>query len=168
MTSVVITVGSDHHRFDRLVRWVDDWAARHPAVDVWCQHGPADAPVHAAGVPFVAGDELLSRIARADAVVTAAGPGTVMEAQAAGLRPIVVPRRSSLEEIVDDHQLAFARRLGEAGTAVVCERAPELWSALDAVAADAAALRLDTTNPPPEPAGRRRVAELVDELVRGG
>ncbi|HEY9556672.1 MAG TPA: glycosyltransferase, partial [Acidimicrobiales bacterium] len=133
---VVVTVGSDHHPFDRLVRWVDQWAARNPEASVWVQHGRSQAPEVAQGIDFSPHDEVLERMARADAVVTAGGPGTLMEIRAAGLRPIVVPRRGSLEEHVDGHQRAFARRVGEQGLATTCERAEELWAELDAARSD--------------------------------
>ena len=164
---VVATVGSDHHPFDRLIRWVDRWAAAHPDADVWCQYGTSAAPVHAAGERFAAADDLLARIAGASAVVTAAGPGTVMEIRAAGTRPIVVPRRSSLEEHVDDHQRAFARTLADAGVAVVCDRAPDLWRVLDTVAADPSWLRLPPGEATAEPPGRARVAAVIEALARG-
>ena len=35
---VFVTVGSDHHRFDRLVSWVDAWAAGRD-VDCVIQYG---------------------------------------------------------------------------------------------------------------------------------
>ncbi len=36
---VLVTVGTDHHRFDRLIGWVDRWAAAHPEARVLVQHG---------------------------------------------------------------------------------------------------------------------------------
>ena len=166
--SVVATVGSDHHPFDRVIRWVDRWASTHPEVDVWCQYGTSAPPVHAAGERFAAADELLARIAGASAVVTAAGPGTVMEIRAVGTRPIVVPRRSSLEEHVDDHQRAFARTLAAAGVALVCDRGVDLWRVLDAVAADPSTLRLPAGEVAAEPPGRHQVAAVIEQLARGG
>jgi UDP-N-acetylglucosamine transferase subunit ALG13 len=46
-------------------------------------------------------------------VITHAGVGSVIASLTAGKRPIVVPRKSCFGEIVDDHQVVFARRLGE-------------------------------------------------------
>ena len=61
-----------------------------------------------------------------------------MEARAAGLRPIVVPRRSSLGEHVDDHQRAFADFMAGRDLVTLADDEPTLVAALDAVARDAA------------------------------
>ena len=44
---VFVTVGTDHHPFDRLVQWVDVWAAAHPEIEVVIQYGEACSPAHA-------------------------------------------------------------------------------------------------------------------------
>lgn len=165
---VVVTVGSDHHRFDRLVHWVDRWAESHPEHRVWCQYGPADPPRSASGVAWSRHDELLDRIASADCVVTSTGPGTVMEIRAAGLRPVVVPRRAALGECVDDHQVAFAHKLHQEGTGVSCETEDELVGVLDRVAADPWSLRLADAERTAEPPARERVASLLDGLLQTG
>lgn len=165
---VVVAVGSDHHRFDRLVHWVDRWAASHPEHRVWCQYGPADPPRAATGVAWSRLDELLARFSSADCVVTSCGPGTVMEVRVAGLRPVVVPRLAALGECVDDHQVAFARRLHRDGTAVGCETEAALVEVLDRVAADPAALRLPAAERAAEPPGRERAAALLDGLLTRG
>lgn len=161
---VVVTVGSDHHPFDRLVRWVDEWAGRNAGASVWIQHGPANPPEHAAGTAFASHEELLERVRGASAVVTSAGPGTVMEVRDAGLLPIIVPRRGALEECVDDHQQAFARRLAESRMAISCERADELWAALDQVSADPVSVQL-VPAVSHEPSARARVGDLIDGLI---
>lgn len=44
-----------------------------------------------------------------------------MDCRAAGLQPIVVPRRRDLGEHVDAHQLHFARRFAQAGLVLSAE-----------------------------------------------
>jgi UDP-N-acetylglucosamine transferase subunit ALG13 len=51
---VLVTVGTDHHRFDRLIGWVDRWAAAHPDAQVLVQHGTATAPAHGEAVVMLA------------------------------------------------------------------------------------------------------------------
>jgi UDP-N-acetylglucosamine transferase subunit ALG13 len=60
-------------------------------------------------------------MAGAIAIVCHGGPGTIIGCLAAGKKPIVVPRTSSLGEHVDDHQVRFARRLGRQGYVFVAE-----------------------------------------------
>ena len=119
-------------------------------------------------------------------MVTHGGPATIMEARAAGHLPVAVPRRPDLGEMVDGHQLRFARKLRAEGLAVVCETEEEFRSALDrAITAlkngsDPAGVRLalaaglDVPAGPPDPGaelwpdGTSRSAELIDALLREG
>src|SRR5829696_1106931 len=111
---VFLTVGTDHHPFDRLVRWVNAWAAdRH--VRVVAQFGTAAPPQNVDGAPMLRSDELGRLMARAAAVVCHGGPGTIAAARDAGTIPIVIARRPDLGEHVDDHQMRFVARLADAG-----------------------------------------------------
>ena len=44
---VLVTVGTDFHAFDRLIRWADRWSEANPAARVVVQHG-ASRPPHVA------------------------------------------------------------------------------------------------------------------------
>jgi UDP-N-acetylglucosamine transferase subunit ALG13 len=146
---VFVTVGSDHHRFDRLVGWVDGWARTRGlgADDVLIQYGTATAPAVAAGVPFVDHDTLLHLMAVADVVVCQGGPMSIVEARAQGRRPVVVARTAALDEVVDDHQHAFCRRVAADGWIDLAETADELETALDRALADPASMRLEAADP---------------------
>lgn len=160
---VFVTVGTDHHPFDRLVDWIDRWAPRAPAVRLLVQHGTAHAPAHAEGTPFVGPDEFASTLDEATAVVCAGGPGAIMETRAAGLRPIVVPRRAGLGEHVDDHQRRFADFMAGRGLVTLADDEPSLDAALDALVDDPDAYRIDQTDA--APAGIARIGALIDDLV---
>ena len=149
---VLVTVGTDHHPFDRLVEWADAWCLRHPEVEVVVQHGTARAPRRASAHALLGATEFAALLSRADAVVCAGGPGVIMEARRAGIRPIVVPRRADLGEHVDDHQRAFANFMAGRGEGTLVEDAPALVGALDRLVADRTAYRAD-----PEEIGRAHV-----------
>jgi UDP-N-acetylglucosamine transferase subunit ALG13 len=163
--SVLVAVGTDHHPFDRLIRWADAWASRAGSADVFVQYGTAAPPATAAGSDYVSHDELERRMREAVAVVCHGGPGTIVDALRSGHTPIVVPRRRALGEHVDDHQVRFTRRLAAAGYAHVAGRSRELAALLDrAVAGDPA-----FAAPPTEDevkATTARFAAIVDDLVR--
>lgn len=133
---VVVSVGTDHHRFDRLVDWMDGWAARHPDVRVVIQRGGAPDTAHAESAPLIPYDELRDLFGRATVVVSHGGPSTVMDARAAGRVPVVVPRDPAHGEHVDGHQLRFGRHLSRHGLAVVATTQEDLLAAVEAVLAD--------------------------------
>jgi UDP-N-acetylglucosamine transferase subunit ALG13 len=78
----------------------------------------------------------------------------------------VVPRQHRLGEHVDDHQVAFSRRLAAEGSVFLAEDEAGLRRLLDRVAAEPAAFRA-----PAEQRGTatavRAFERLVDDLVAG-
>jgi UDP-N-acetylglucosamine transferase subunit ALG13 len=112
---VFVTVGTDHHPFDRLVAWADAWARDHPQARVTVQYGHGTAPDTAQGMVSLPAAGIRARMAAADVVITQGGPGGIIDCRAAGRLPIVVPRRHDLGEHVDDHQVAFATHMAEVG-----------------------------------------------------
>jgi UDP-N-acetylglucosamine transferase subunit ALG13 len=136
---IFVTVGTNEARFDRLLHAVAELS---PEEDIVIQHGHSAAvgPPHARLVDFVPFEEMGRLMRAARAVVTHAGVGTIMVALANEKRPIVVPRRGSLGEAVDDHQLQVGRRFGEAGLVTYVESEGDLARALTAEHAGVAAL----------------------------
>lgn len=151
---VLVTVGTDHHRFDRLIGWVDRWAADHPEVEVTVQHGTAAPPTHGTSVVMMGYDELVAAMAAADAVVAQGGPATIMDARSVGHRPIVVPRRGHLDEVVDDHQVAFTDWMAAKELVWLAGDEDELRQLLDDALADPTRVRI-----PPE---RGAAAATID------
>jgi UDP-N-acetylglucosamine transferase subunit ALG13 len=116
--TVVVSVGTDHHPFDRLVQWVDRWAQSHPDIDVVIQYGSAQPPSHARSVRFVSHTELVANIGAAAVVVSHGGPATIAEAWRAGMIPLVMPRDSGFGEHVDNHQMTFVGVLASRGQVI--------------------------------------------------
>lgn len=158
---VVVTLGTDHHPFDRLVRWVDRWAADHPDVRCVVQHGPATPPLHAEGRTMVDPTQIHDLMAGSRVVVGHAAPGTVLDARLAGRLPIVVARIRQLGEAVDDHQVTFAAWLAARAMARSVADEDSLRAHLDAALVDVAPLRLEV-DPAPTPA-----VTLLGELIDG-
>jgi len=166
---VLVTVGSDHHPFNRLVEWTDDWLSRRDPGSVRCvvQYGASQPPRVAEGEEFVPHDRMQALMAEAAVIVTQGGPMSIVEARGAGRVPIVVPRNASLGEHVDDHQQAFCRRLAGEGLIRMPQSGAEAAALIDAALerpgdfaagedVDAAARVAATT---------ARIATLVDQLV---
>jgi UDP-N-acetylglucosamine transferase subunit ALG13 len=154
VSRILVTVGTDHHRFDRLIGWVDRWAAAHPEAEVLVQHGTADAPVNGTAVVMLGYDELVAEMEAADVVVAQGGPATIMDARSVGQRPIVIPRLARYDEVVDDHQVAFTDWMAAKELVWLAADEAELHELLDAGLADPGRVRI-----PPE---RGAAAATID------
>ncbi|MGB4747033.1 MAG: glycosyltransferase [Candidatus Microthrix parvicella] len=159
---VVVTVGTDSHRFGRLVTWAGRWADDHADdAQVVIQRGTAPHPGGVAYCPEALDiDELLELMSRADAVVCAAGPGTVMDALRAGVKPLVVPRNDEMGEHVDGHQVAFAKVLVERGVTLGANTESELRAQLDRVMVQPGWCSVTPLSSAPTPGGIRISAAL--------
>jgi UDP-N-acetylglucosamine transferase subunit ALG13 len=124
---VLVTVGTDHHPFDRLIGWVDGWLRSEAPEPVRCvcQIGTSRPPRDAEWHEYVANEELRAWMHQAAAVVSHGGPGSIMDCRRMGSIPIVVPRKQALGEHVDDHQVAFTRRIAGAGLILLADTEEE-------------------------------------------
>jgi UDP-N-acetylglucosamine transferase subunit ALG13 len=160
-----LTVGTDHHPFDRLIGWLDAWLAAGAEDRVRClvQHGTSVPSSIAPSHEFLGFGEMEEAIREAAVIVCHGGPGTIMLAAEAGKVPIVVPRVRALGEHVDDHQVLFARRLRGERTIVLAETESKFrMFAARAVAAPLASHR-PVSRAPAETV--RRFEEIVDEVT---
>ncbi len=142
---VLVTVGTDHHRFDRLVQWADRWAAAHPDVDVLVQCGTTAAPKYAQSVPMLGYDEMVSAMSQASVVVAHGGPATTMDARSVGHRPIVVPRSADHGEHVDNHQVTFTRWMADREIVWLGNDEAEVHALIDSALADPTQVRISPT-----------------------
>jgi len=110
---IFVTVGTNEAPFDRLLAAFDSLDL---AEELVIQCGASSLrPSGAECVDFISFDDLVTHVRGARVVVTHAGVGSVAVALTNGKRPIVVPRRATFDEAVDDHQVAFARRFAASG-----------------------------------------------------
>lgn len=157
-----VTVGSHDQPFDRLLAAADRAAAAGVLPGpVFAQHGVSGRPSAAmAGSGFVSPEEFADRVNGASVVVTHGGAGAIATALRAGRKPIVVARRSSAGEHVDDHQAELVAKLDSLG--LVVEAQDEITPD-DVARATTARVWTDEA----EGAGSvsERLAEIVSELV---
>ncbi|HYX77562.1 MAG TPA: glycosyltransferase [Gaiellaceae bacterium] len=147
---IFVVLGTQRYPFDRLLRALDGIDE-----ELVVQGGPSTyRPPGAAWFPFLDYPALVERIRAARVVVAHAGVGVVVTAVANGKRPLVVPRLKRFGEAVDDHQAPFARRLAEAGLAIVVEDVAELPAAV-----------AETPSPPASLAGESRLAADLREYL---
>lgn len=163
---VLVMVGTDHHPFNRLIEWTDEWLRDRPdeRIQMITQYGHTHAPRLAEGRDFVSRTELDDLLTRATVVVCHGGPSTIIETRRRGLMPIVLARSASLNEHVDDHQKRFAKLMSDRGLIRLVRDRALLHTAID----EALRKPLVVTggDDMPDPAeSALRLGKLVDELV---
>jgi UDP-N-acetylglucosamine transferase subunit ALG13 len=112
---IFVTVGTDLP-FDRMVKLVDQWAREHQRRDVFAQIGETDwRPSYIQYTKFIDPAEFNTRFASASTIVAHAGMGTILSALHHGKPILVMPRRASLGEHRNEHQMATAKHLSAMG-----------------------------------------------------
>ena len=100
--------------FDRMVRCVDEWAAKQGRRDVMAQIGPTRwRPRSIEWTDFLSPTQFIEHVKRAKVIVAHAGMGSILTALRFGKPIVIMPRRGDLAETRNDHQLATARRFAD-------------------------------------------------------
>jgi UDP-N-acetylglucosamine--N-acetylmuramyl-(pentapeptide) pyrophosphoryl-undecaprenol N-acetylglucosamine transferase len=115
-----VSVGTHRHPFDRMLALVDEAVGEgvlpQPVV---AQTGTSTyRPEHFESRAALRQDEVLGALEDARYVVCHAGSGIISAALRAGHKPLVVARRRSHAEHVDDHQQQIVSKLSELGLVV--------------------------------------------------
>jgi UDP-N-acetylglucosamine transferase subunit ALG13 len=118
--------------FDRMIRPIDEWAARTGRDDVFAQIGRnAWRPSHIECVEHLDAGAFRSNMERAEVVISHAGMGTILTALELGKPVLIMPRRAALGEQRNDHQLATARKVEALGLVTVANDERELAERLE-------------------------------------
>jgi len=112
---IYVTVGTDQHPFDRLLRAVDELLAAGRIT------GPAMAqigystyePQNMEWFRFADYGKVVSYHRDAKIIICHGGVGSILLALQHGKRPVVVPRQAKFGEHINDHQVRLAARLHE-------------------------------------------------------
>jgi UDP-N-acetylglucosamine transferase subunit ALG13 len=163
---VVVTVGTDHHPFDRLIGWINDCLAQHPEQSggFFVQSGTASITPACPGSRFLPTDQLDALLDGAEVIVCHGGPASIASAWARGQLPIVVPRLRRLGEHIDDHQLDFCVQVAEVGRIRLAQTAADFAEYLDEAAHDSRRFRGSGLQADVD-AAVARFGALVEELV---
>jgi len=110
---IFLTVGSELP-FDRLVMAVDTWCGANKQHTVFGQiadPGPNGyRPDNFIWKKFVSPDEYKQKYNEAELIIGHAGMGSIISALVEGRPILIMPRRASLRETRNDHQVATAKR----------------------------------------------------------
>ena len=128
---ILVTVGTQLP-FDRLIYAVDRWAATHKSTRVFAQIGESNyKPTACEFVKQMAPAEFSRLVRDASLVVSHAGMGTILGALELGKPVIVMPRKASLGEHRNDHQLATVDQLRPLNLIRVADSENDLPALLD-------------------------------------
>ncbi|HMV69531.1 MAG TPA: glycosyltransferase [Myxococcota bacterium] len=163
---ILVTTGTHHQPFDRLVHAAEALARLGERVIV--QAGASVAPAPSCERYAWLDPGVVSALAdEAEVIVSHTGPASLFLAWDRGRRPIVVPRRRDRGEHVDDHQVRFAAHLGPDRAIVVHDpdRLVAEWGSLRARAVEPVPIDSDARSAAFAAAFGARVDALV---ARGG
>jgi UDP-N-acetylglucosamine transferase subunit ALG13 len=129
---IFVTVGTQL-AFDRLITSVDEWAGKNTSESIFLQIGPGQyKPLHCEFADFVAPDKANDLFRNADLIIAHAGMGSILTALKYKKPILVMPRKASLGEHRNEHQLATAKWLGKKPGIFVANEASEIAALLDA------------------------------------
>lgn len=102
---IFLTVGSQL-AFDRLTREVDKWAGCNKEIEIFAQIGLTDfKPANMKYSTTLEPDEYKNKLESADILISHAGMGTIITALENRIPILIMPRRASLLETRNDHQI---------------------------------------------------------------
>jgi UDP-N-acetylglucosamine transferase subunit ALG13 len=135
---IVVTVGTDHHPFERMITWTNRWLSDRLGINAACfvQWGSAATRPACAGSDFLDIVQLAELLDAADVIVCHGGPATIAEAWARSRKPIVVPRLARLGEHVDNHQAEFCEKAAELGRIALARTLADFTRLLDDAVTD--------------------------------
>ncbi|MCR5251555.1 MAG: multidrug MFS transporter [Lachnospiraceae bacterium] len=110
---IFVTVGTHEQQFDRLVRYMDEWAGRNDEKVIiqtgYSRYNPENCECSS----LLPHEKMMELAAEARIVISHGGPSSFIIPLQAGRIPIVVPRRAEFNEHINDHQLQFCRELAK-------------------------------------------------------
>lgn len=129
---IFVTVGTHEQQFNRLVEYIDKWAAEHDE-EVIIQTGYSTyEPQNCAWQKLFPYQEMNKKVTEARIVITHGGPSSFIAPLQIGKTPIVVPRKYECDEHVNNHQVNFSKAVAERmGTIIVVEDVEKLGETIE-------------------------------------
>lgn len=110
---IFVTVGTQL-AFDRLIGAVDEWRGCNSSIPVFAQVGPTKLKIkHMEHEEFVTPEKANRLFLDASLIVAHAGMGSILTALKYRKPILIMPRKASLGEHRNDHQLATAKWLSD-------------------------------------------------------
>lgn len=124
---IFVTVGTHEQQFNRLVKYMDEFAKSISEAVVMQTGYSTYEPKNCKWQTMFSYKEMDQSIKNAHIVITHGGPSSFIAPLQSGKTPIVVPRRKEFDEHVNNHQILFCRQIAERmGTIILVEDVEEL------------------------------------------
>ena len=119
---IFVTVGTHEQPFNRLVEYMDKWAAEHDEKVIMQTGFSTYEPKYCEWSKLYPYSKMVELVEQARIVITHGGPSSFIMPLQIGKIPIVVPRKKEFDEHVNDHQVDFAKAVAERqGNIIVVE-----------------------------------------------
>ena len=129
---IFVTVGTHEQQFNRLVEYMDKWAAEHVEKVVMQTGYSTYEPKHCEWNKLFPYQKMVEMVNEARVVITHGGPSSFIMPLQIGKTPIVVPRQYKYNEHVNDHQVKFCKEVeSRMGTIVVVEDIEKLGGVIE-------------------------------------
>lgn len=164
---IFVTVGTHEQPFDRLVEKMDQLVADGVIQEpVMIQTGYSTyEPKHCSFQKLLPYSQMEQYIRDARIIITHGGPASFISALQVGKTPIVVPRKSELNEHVNDHQVDFSRQVAQRkNNILVVEDIEDLKDLI--VNYDAEVAKMNQSEASNNAEFCRKFQEQVDKLFR--
>lgn len=108
---IFVTVGTHYQGFDRLIKKMDEIAAKIDD-EVIMQIGHTEyEPKNAKWFKFLGYNEIINYMAKSDILICHGGAGTLLDVLCLNKPIIIVPRLKKYDEAYDDHELELGESL---------------------------------------------------------
>ena len=128
---IFLTVGTQLP-FDRMVREVDEWVEKNPGVEFFAQISDAGyLPKNMQYTDYLDEQGYEKIFNQAEVILAHAAMGSIISSLIASKPVIIYPRKASLGEHRNEHQLATCRKLEQLNGCYVTYETDELYRTLD-------------------------------------
>ena len=129
---IFVTVGTHEQQFDRLIEYMDKWAAGHDE-EVVIQTGYSEyEPKNCQCSKLYPYEKMRELTDKARIVISHGGPSSFITSLQDGKIPIIVPRMHKHREHINDHQVEFCREVVKRwGNIIVIEDIDELGDVIE-------------------------------------
>lgn len=128
---IFVTVGTHEQQFNRLVKYMDQWALKHDE-EVIIQTGFSTyEPKNCKWQKLFTYQDMVRNIDKARIVLTHGGPSSFIMPLQIDKIPVVIPRKFEFNEHVNDHQVDFCKQVAQRqGNIIVVENISKLSDVL--------------------------------------